>query len=410
VIPPVALIRQQVSDERVEDIPGALRAGLCRLPLEGRVRPGMRVALAVGSRSIACLPQVLSVLVEELRRLQAEPFLVPAMGSHGGGTAEGQRQVLEDYGLGEQALGVPILSSMETVLLGETPEGMHVFVDALAAAADAIIAINRIKEHTAFKGRWESGLMKLLAVGLGDARGAKEIHDRGVAQAMPQAARLILERLPVIAGVAIVENGLHEAARLEVIPAERIADEEPALLDLARRLTPRIPIEPIDLLVVDEMGKDISGTGLDLNVIGMWRRTGGPIAPLIGAVAVLDLTAQSRGNAAGVGHADLVSQRLRDKIDLASTYTNCLTAHNLAGGKIPITLPDDRSVFEAGLSGLDPARARLVLVRNTLRLERLWVSESLLETVGRTPALEQVGPLQELAFDAHGNLLHPGWA
>lgn len=404
-----APVRQQVSSERVNDVATRTREGLHALPLNARVRPGMRIAVALPSRGIPSMPEIVRVVIAELRALSAQPFLVPAMGSHGGGTAEGQRQVLESYGLGEKATGVPIISSLETVQIGETDNGMPVYCDEHAATADGIIIVNRIKEHTAFKARWESGLLKILAVGLGKPRGAAEIHNWGVANAMPAAARVVLARLPVLAGIGIVENGHHEPARIDVIPAERIEADEPILLDLARRLTPKIPatLEPIDLLVVQEMGKDISGTGMDLNVIGMWRRTGGPIAPLINVIAVLDMTANSHGNAIGVGHADLISQRLRDKIDLAATYTNCLTAHNLAGAKIPITLPTDRAVIKAGLAGIAPERARVVLIRNTLALDLLWVSESLLPSVETTPTLEQIGSARPLRFDANDALIVP---
>jgi hypothetical protein len=369
----------------------------------------MRIAVAVGSRGITSLTTIVRTVIEELRALDARPFLVPAMGSHGGGTAEGQQAVLESYGLSSNALNVPILSSIDTVQIGQTAEGMPVYFDTHAARADGIIAINRIKEHTAFKGRWESGLLKILAVGLGKARGAAEIHNRGVREAMPAAARVILAQMPVLAGVGLVENGQHDPARIAVLPAERIEAEEPDLLDLARQLTPKIPLEPLDLLVVQEMGKNISGTGMDLNVIGMWRRTGGPIVPQINTIAVLDLTEESHGNAIGVGHAELIPQRLRDKIDLAATYTNCLTSHNLAGGKIPITLATDRDVIEAGLAGVAVEQARVVLVRNTLDLDRLWVSEALLPAVAATPTLTQIGSPHPLTFEANDSLITPEW-
>jgi hypothetical protein len=407
MIPQVAPVRQQVATVQVDDVAAEVCAGLRALPLSKRVGPGMRIAVAVGSRGISCLPVVVRTVVEELRTLGARPFLVPAMGSHGGGTAEGQKAVLESYGLGASATGVPVLSSTEVVQIGETPQGMPVYLDANAANAEGIIAINRIKEHTALRGRWQSGLLKILSVGLGKARGAAEIHNWGIQEAMPAAARVILTRMPVLAGVAIVENGRHEPARIVVLAAERIEAKEPALLELARQLTPKIPLEPLDLLVVQEMGKNVSGTGMDLNVIGMWRRTGGPVLPQINTIAVLDLTAESHGNAIGVGHADLITQRLRDKINLAATYMNCLTSHNLAGGKIPITLPSDRDVIEAGLAGIALEHARLVVIRNTLALDLLWASEALLATVAATPTLEQIGPTRPLAFDAKGNLVDP---
>jgi hypothetical protein len=400
----VTPVRQQVSSEQVADIAAEVRAGLEALPLGERVRPGMRVAVAVGSRGIACLTIVVETVLAALRELEARPFLVPAMGSHGGGTAEGQRAVLEGYGFHPDSTGVPIRSDIEAIQIGVTPEGIRVYFDRHAAAADAIIAVNRIKEHTAFKGRWESGLLKILAVGLGKARGAGEIHNQGLPEAMPAVARFILEKMPVIAGIGIVENGYHQPARIVVLAAERIEAEEPALLALARQLTPKIPFEPLDLLVVKEMGKDISGTGMDLNVIGMWRRSGGPVVPRIKTIAVLDLTDNSYGNAIGVGHADLIAQRLRDKIDRAATELNCLTSHNLAGGKIPITLATDREVISAGLTGIPAEQARVLFIGNTLDLELMWASTALLPDVAASPALTATGPGQPLPLTAGGEL------
>lgn len=400
-------VRQHLPAEQIENVRQHVLHELQSLPLGARVSPGMKIAVAVGSRGISCLTTVTRTLLSELKRLGAEPFLVPAMGSHGGGTGEGQRRVLEGYGLDFSNIGVPIISSLKTVLVGQTQEGMPVFIDQNAASADGIIVINRVKEHTSFKGRWESGLMKMLAVGLGKRRGAATIHQWGVREAMPAAARVILEHLPVLAGIAIVENGFHEPAKISVLPGERIEIDEPALLELARELLPRIPLEPIDLLIVSEMGKDISGTGMDLNVIGMWRRTGGPIVPEIGTICVLDLTEHSHGNAIGVGHADLISQKLKNKIDFEATHTNCLTSRNLAGGKIPITLPSDRAVIEAGLANTRPGSARVVLIQNTLELSTLWVSNALLESVAKAATLEVVAPPKQLQFDDAGNLLAP---
>ncbi|MFN8470903.1 MAG: lactate racemase domain-containing protein [Anaerolineae bacterium] len=403
----MAPVRQRVVTERVPDAAGAVREGLRALPLSERVRPGMRVAVGVGSRGISCITEVVMTVVNELRALGAQPFLVPAMGSHGGGTAEGQRQVLEDYGLGPSRLGIPIQSDMEAVQIGETEAGVPIYFDRFADDADGIVIVNRIKEHTSFRGAWESGLMKMLAVGLGKRQGAATYHARGVGGTFPAVARAILAQRPVLFGVGIVENGLHEPARIAVIPAERIEVEEPRLLDLARQMRPGIPLDPLDLLIVQEMGKNISGTGMDLNVIGMWRRLGGPVTPDFKVIAALDLTANSHGNAIGVGHADLITQRLRDKIDVAATYTNCLTAGNLAGGKIPITLPTDRAVIDAAIAGIGMATARVVWIRNTLTLDTLWASEALLPDVAQTPGLEQLGEPADVEFDARGALILP---
>jgi hypothetical protein len=400
----IAPVRQKVSSLEVEDVSAAVRAGLADLPLTGRVRPGMRVALAVGSRGIAGIHGVVKTLVDELVKIGAHPFCVPAMGSHGGGTAEGQRAVLEGYGLGERDLGVPVRSSLEVFEAGTTPDGMPVFFSVDAAQADAIVLVNRIKEHTAFKARYESGLLKLLAVGLGKARGAAEIHRWGIETALPAAGELLLERFPVVFGVGIVENGHHAPARIAVIPGERLLLEEPALLDLARSLAPKIPFDPLDLLVVRQIGKDISGTGMDLNVIGMWRRNGGPVRPDIRLIGALELTENSHGNGIGMGHADLITHGLLERVDLQATYLNCLTSQNLAGAKIPITLSTDRELFATALAGLDPAAARVVILQNTLELEYFWAAEGLLEEVGALPHLEKLGPARELQFTAQGKL------
>ncbi len=260
----------------------------------------------MGSRGIGCIQPVVSAVIDAIRARGAEPFLVPAMGSHGGGTAEGQREVLEGYGLGPKTLGLPIESDMEAVQIGETPDGMPVFFDRFAAQADGILVVNRIKPHTSFRAQWESGLLKMLAVGLGKRQGAATYHAWGIADAFAAAATVIRAEMPVLGGVGIVENGHHQPAIIEALTADELTSREPALLAEAWRHFPRIPIESLDLLVLREIGKDISGTGMDLNVVGMWRRSGGPVAPAYERLAVLDLTPNSHGNGIGVGYADLI--------------------------------------------------------------------------------------------------------
>lgn len=401
-LPEIAPVRQQLSGDHIADIPAHIRAGLRSLPLSASIRPGMQVAIGLGSRGISCIREVVAAVLEEVRACGGEPFLVPAMGSHGGGTAEGQRAVLEGYGLGA---GAPICSSMDVVQVGVSEKGMPVYFDAHAAQADAILVVNRVKPHTAFRGRWESGLFKMLAVGFGKERGAATLHSWGIAGAIPDAARVIVAKLPVVAGIAIVENGFHQPAAIGVLPAAAIEDAEPDLLQLAWQNLPRIPLEPLDLVVLGEIGKDISGTGMDLNVMGMWRRAGGPVEPQFHVIAGLDLTEGSHGNAIGVGYCDLITERLAGKIDLSATYTNCLTAGNYNGAKLPITLPTDRAVLEAGLPPRNAHQARLVLVRNTLDLHTLWVSTALLPEVEQSPTLTQIGPPRPIEFSAGGELL-----
>ena len=428
----------------------------------------MRVAVAVGSRGISCYKEVVQAVVETLQELGAEPFLVPAMGSHGGGTAEGQHAVLVGYGMAD--LGVPIHSSLEVKQIGETG-GMPIYWDRHAAEADAVIPVNRVKAHTAFRADHESGLCKIMTIGLGKKKGAATLHAHDAVTAIPRAAQVILKNMPVVAGVAIVENGRHAPAEIAVLPGERIFQEEPRLLRQAKAFQPSIPFDDLDLLVVHEMGKNISGTGMDTNIIGMWRRNGGPRDPnfrvlavldltpdshgnasgvgladliperlrakidwhatytncltagnfaaakqpvslpsdreVIAVLAVLDLTPDSHGNASGVGLADLIPERLRAKIDWHATYTNCLTAGNFAAAKQPVSLPSDREVIETGLMGKDAAAARVAWIQNTLELETLWLSPALLDEAGEKPTLTQVGPAQEIQFTADGALLPP---
>ena len=400
----LAPVRQSVSEQQVDNVSAAVWNGLNAVALSERVRPGMRVAVAVGSRGISCYREVVKAVVETLQALGAEPFLVPAMGSHGGGTAEGQHEVLVGYGMAD--LGVPILSSLEVKQIGETG-GMPIYWDRHAAEADAVIPVNRVKAHTAFRADHESGLCKIMTIGLGKKRGAATLHAHDAGTAIPLAAQVILKNMPVVAGVAIVENGRHAAAEIAVLPGERIFQEEPRLLRQAKALQPSIPFDDLDLLVVHEMGKNISGTGMDTNIIGMWRRNGGPREPNFRVLAVLDLTPDSHGNASGVGLADLIPERLRAKIDWHATYTNCLTAGNFAAAKQPVTLASDREVIETGLMGKNTATARVAWIQNTLELETLWLSPALLDEVGKMQTLTQVGKAQEVQFTADGALLPP---
>ncbi len=403
--PKLAPVRQHLSGDHIVNVAAHVRAQLAVVSLQTHIQPGMRVAIGLGSRGVSCICDVVTPLVETLLEWGAQPFLVPAMGSHGGGTADGQREVLIGYGLAK--LGIPILSNMESVPIGTTPEGMLVYTDINASQADAILVVNRIKPHTAFRNQWESGLMKMLAVGLGKEQGAATIHDWGLRDSMPAAARVVLAKLPVIAGIGIVENGQHQPTAIEIIPAAQIEAREPILLQLAWQHLPRIPLEPLDLLILQEIGKDISGTGMDLNVVGMWRRTGGTPQPDFRAITALDLTLNSHGNAVGVGYCDIIPQRLADKVDRHVTYTNCLTAGNFNGGKMPITLPTDQEVISAILPRTASAQARVVIARNTLDLGLLWVSETLLPQIGTIATLEQIGPPQPLEFDAMGQLSLP---
>jgi hypothetical protein len=411
--PRVVPVRQRFDAAQVDDVAAATTHAL--QPLRERVRPGMSVAITAGSRGIHDKPAVVRAAGKWLRSLGAEPFVVPAMGSHGGATAEGQVQLLADLGMTEQTLGMPIRATMETVELDRLPGGPAVHLDAHAAKADGILAVNRIKAHTDFQGGIESGLAKIVAIGLGKQRGAEGIHRFGPANLgvwIPPVARRIVETGKVLGGLAIVENAFDRAARIDLVAARDIGGPvEAALLTEAKRLMARIPFETIDVAVIDAMGKNISGSGMDTNVIGrmMIRGSAEFERPRISNIAVLDVTDASHGNAIGVGLADFIPFRILEKIDLRAAYINAMTS-GLGGpqrGQLPMAMPTDRdavaaAILTCGRADLDAVT--LVRVRNTLDLEDLLVSESLRAEVEGRAELEITGEARPLGFDAAGRL------
>ncbi len=409
-------MRQDFPHPCVTDIPAAVARALDSLPgLPARVK-GKRVAITAGSRGISGMPVILASLVERLRGWGADPFLVPAMGSHAGATAEGQRAMLADLGITEASVGAPILSSMETVELGRLPNGMPVYMDHHAASADAIVIANRVKPHTDFAGPIESGLAKMTVIGLGKLQGANTVHRFGVhglRDLLPEAARLVCARAPVIFGLATVENAYHEVAQIAAVPPEGIAGpQEEELLQLAYRLMPRFPFAEFDVLIVEEMGKNISGSGLDPKVIGRVKVFGVPdLAPCaIRAIAVLRLTEESHGNATGIGLADVTTERLYRQIDFDSTYLNCITSGitGIQRAALPVVAPTDRAAIETALRACgrpDVENARVVRIRNTLSLGEMDVSLPLLSAALPGASLTPLGAVFDLPFDDGGNLL-----
>ena len=400
-------VRQQLPTECVQDVAGAVRGELQRIGLGARLKPNASVAITAGSRGIAGIPLVIRTVAEVVREVcpGSEPFVVPAMGSHGGATVDGQRHVLAEYGITEQSVGAPIRATMDTVEIGRVASGATVYLDACAAQADATIVVNRVKAHTAFRGEIESGLCKMTCIGLGKAVGAEQIHAHGLADSIPQAAALILERANIVAGLALVENAAHELAVVRAAPPEAFLDTDRELLRTANEYLPRVPFEHLHLLVVGWLGKNISGSGMDYNVVGMWRRIGGDKVPNFERIAVLDLTDESDGNGLGVGIADFTTRRLYDKLDLPKMYLNGLTSGALEAIKIPVVLEDDRQALQVALHSVGHgADARVAIVHSTLELDELWASEALLEEVAANPRLEATGRPGELVFDADGRL------
>lgn len=394
-LPPVSRVRQVWEQPRVVDVPAAVGDAIRRSRIAHRVRPGGTVALTVGSRGIAEIGAIARAAVAALRGLGLDPFVVAAMGSHGGGTAEGQRALLAELGVTEESVGCPIRAEMDTVVLGTNRFGLPIHFDANAYRADGLVLLNRIKPHTSFTGRYESGLLKMLAVGLGKREGAGQVHKLGLPglrQLLPDVGAFLLEKTPVALGVALLENADEQTAKVLGVEPEDLLETEPRLLDEARELMGRLPFDQIDVLIVGELGKNYSGTGLDPNVIGRQRVETMPDLPrpVITRLGVLDLSAETRGNALGIGLADLTTERLVREIDPVPMRVNSLTSNFLTRARVPLALPSDAALLAACLDTCwraDWREARMVLIPNTLELTTLWVTSPLLPEVRGNPRL-----------------------
>ena len=412
--PQMIKIRQTFPGPRIDDVPEAVRQELRRIELAKKVKPGWRVAIAVGSRGIACNPAVVATIASELKRLGAHPFIVSAMGSHGGATAEGQKLVLEDLGISERTVGAPIEVTVDVTEVGHLESGMPVYMDSNAYKADAIIPVNRIKPHTVIGHRIGSGVMKVLAIGLGKQKGCSTIHrysfenPAGPYEIIEQVARMFIERMPIVAGVGIIDNAYAQPARIVAMEAAEIPEVEPALFKEAKSLLPSLPVEDLDVLIVERMGKNISPAGFDPFIIGDRLHGNHKAPPRVKRVVVLDLTEESHGNAVGLGAADLIAQRLLDKMDRQATYMNCISGSALENAKIPVTLSTDRDVLETAfktIGAVEPQAARVIRIKSTLEVDTLSVSQSLVSEVARKPRVEVIGQPEPLTFDAAGNLV-----
>jgi len=404
--PPMYRIQQRFERTSIKSIPEAVRREFSRLSGEKNIKPNQRVAVAVGSRGIENLRTIVATTVECLQTQGVKPFILPAMGSHGGATGEGQAKVLREMGITESSVGAPVISTMDVVSVGRLDSGAEVFFSKDALEADHLVVINRVKPHTLLRGEVESGLCKMLAVGCGKHQGALSMHKFGLAATIVPAARIILEKAPVLCGLAILENSLDETHIVKLALPEQFVEVDRELLKSSRRLLPRVPLDDLDILIVDEMGKNISGAGIDPNVIGFWRREGGSREPDYRTLIVLDLTPESEGNAVGIGMADLTTQRVIDKIDRKPSYTNAITSGVFRSVRLPIALENDRAVIETALSHVpDLQRLRMARILNTLHLENFWATEVLLAELREKEGLiVDATPLQ-LQFDDEGRLL-----
>jgi Lactate racemase N-terminal domain len=406
-------VRQQLYSAPLADIPAAVRDQLCVAGLEERVRPGQRIAITAGSRGITNIAAILKATVESVKAVGGQPFIVPAMGSHGGATAEGQAEVLATFGITEERMGAPVLSSMEVVELGHTERGTPVYLDRNAAGADGIIVVNRVKTHTDFKGPYESGLMKMITIGLGKRVQAESIHAYlawGLQNLIPEVGRAKIRLAPIQLALGILEDGYDQTCEIVGLKSEEIEAREPELLVRAKEYMARLPFDDIDLLIVDQIGKEISGAGMDPNVIGRLRIPGEPEfeRPRVERLVVLDLTEETHGNGIGTGLADFTTQKLVDKIDWHVTNTNSVVSGFLLRSMVPVVSLTDRAAIESALFTLrrKPVEdIRVMRIRNTLHLEQLQLSAAFHEEADGHPRIQIDGEPAPMHFDIGGNLM-----
>lgn len=411
-LPKVALIEQVFAREKVGLIEDKIQS-LFTNNLSPQSLAGKRIAITVGSRGIENLAVIVKAIIREIQAQKGQAFIIPAMGSHGGGTPEGQLQVLSDYGIRQEDMGVPILSSLETVCMAETEAGVPVYVDKNAYQADGIIVLNRIKPHTLFSGDVESGLLKMIAVGLGKLDGARTFHNLSIKykhdELIKAIAQPVLASGKIICGIAVIENAYHETSDLVWLNSDEMEMREPDLLLLAKKRMPSLPIEQADVLIIDQIGKDVSGIGIDPNVSGRHYRVNARWQdhPQITRIVVLDLSEKTMGNAVGIGLADFCSQRVVDKMDKPITYLNAVTSGNTICSHIPLHFETDAMMLEytfLSVGSISPEDIRLLHIRDTLQLTKMEVSEALVPAMKSHPNVKSVSPCYDLPMDGAGNI------
>ena len=412
--PEIFRIRQKFDRPVVEDIPSEVASELSRLNLETTIQPGQSVAITAGSRGIANIHIIIKSIVDHLKGLGAEPFVVPAMGSHGGATAEGQQGIVEGYGITEDYVGCPIRSSMETVIVCDAKEGFPVHFDKNAYGADHVVVCGRVKPHTTFVGDIESGLMKMMLIGLGKYEGAKTYHraikDHSFGQIVRSVAKEVLSKCRSVAGLAIVENGYDETARITAVGPNEFEEREKELLVLAKQWMPRLPFKQADLLVVDQIGKNISGSGMDSNVVGrkfLEHRAGDDEWPKVRTIFLRGLTEETHGNATGIGMAEFALTRAVDAMDVAITRRNCITGGSPTGAMIPLHYQTDKEVLEATLPEMGLTAVpdtKVMWIHNTLEVSELECSVAYLNEARQSNEIEILSEPRPLPLDNAGNL------
>jgi hypothetical protein len=409
-LPRMCRIKQKFDDFRIHDVQAEIKKKLRRQGTLDRVKKEQRIAITAGSRGVANIAIIIKTIADEIKRTGGNPFIVPSMGSHGGATAEGQSEILASYNITEETMNCPVLSSMETVRIGVTQESKPVYIDKNAAEADGIVVVGRVKPHAAFHGKYESGLIKMVTIGLGKQLGAEICHAdsyKYMEKNITSMAKVALKNCNILFGVALVENAYDETCRIEAIPAEYFFDEEPALLEEARSNMPAILFKKIDVLIVDEIGKDISGDGMDPNITGTFSTpyaTGGTNQQ---RTVVLDISDKSHGNGSGLGMADFSVQRAFNKMDFEVTYPNALTCTVLAPVKLPLIMANDKLAIQAAIktcNNIDHNNPRVVRIKNSLKIGEICISESLMEEAIENPDIEILGEPEEIVFDENNNL------
>lgn len=394
----------------VKNIEEELYRELNNKKLLSNIKEGQRIAITAGSRGIANLPLILREIAGHIKSAGAKPFIVPAMGSHGGATAEGQLNMLNKMGITEEYIGAPIKSSMEVVQIGSAHNGLPVYIDKYAHEADGIVVVNRIKLHTSFRGSFESGLMKMMVIGLGKQKGAETCHAmgfRGMAENIPAIGRVVMEKKNIPFAIGIIENAYDETARIVALGKEEIEREEPILLRESREYKGKINFDEFDVLIIKEIGKNISGTGMDTNVVGRYHTTYVSGGPKVSKMAILDLTDKTQGNANGIGIVDFTTRRVFEKMKFDQTYPNAITSTVPDSVKIPMVLDNDRSAIQAAIKTSnieDKNKVKLIIIKNTKELHRIYISESLADEAGLRENIQLVGEPLEIEFDEEGNI------
>jgi len=411
-LPRMVHVRQKFQMPRLDSVSAAVVEEFRKPDVRNKIKPGMTIAVGVGSRGVNNIAECAKTVIAELKSLGAKPFIFPAMGSHGGATAEGQKEVLDGYGVTEQFVGCPVKSSMDVVEIAKADDGMPVYMDKHAAGADAVALICRVKPHTNFRAPIESGIVKMMAIGMGKIIGATTLHTYGMdmfGELLPKTAKIIMSKKNFLFGVAMVENAADETAVIEVVPQEQVLEREPVLQAKAKELMPRLQFDEIDVLVVEKIGKNISGSGMDPNITGRnCRFVEWDMKPFVKKIAVLGLTPETHGNATGLGAADVITMNLYKELDIGKTYANIITSTYLDGGAIPIIMNTDQEAIQLAVKTVvrvKPEDTKVVRIATTLDVVDIHVSEPLLPFIKANPSMfEIVGEAEPFKFDSKGGL------